>query len=232
MSMTLISLIAAGLFFLGIHIGISGTALRQRFVGILGEGPYAGLFSLASLGGIVWFSMSYNAATAETYAQTWGQLYSMKVPAAVLIFFGFMLAVPGILSPNPGAVGADKLLDSDEPATGMLRITRHPFLWGVFLWAIAHLLVNGDAPSLIFFGTFALIVLMGTVSLDAKKRQALGERWERFEAVTSSIPFAAIYAGRNSLKLAEVGWWRWLAGLVAFVGFVYFHGWLFSVSAL
>ena len=232
MSITLLSLIVAGLFFLGIHIGVSGTALRQRVVATLGEVPYTGLFSLASLGGIVWLSMAYNAATADAYAQTWGQLYSLKVPAAALVFLGFMLAVPGILSLNPGSVGADKLLDGDEPATGMLRITRHPFLWGVFLWAIAHLLVNGDAPSLVFFGTFALIVLMGTVSLDGKKRKALGERWERFEAVTSSIPFAAIVAGRNQLKLAEVGWWRWLAGLVAFSGFVYFHGWLFSVSAL
>lgn len=39
------SLFAAGMFFLGIHFFISGTALRGWIVALIGEGPFRGLFS-------------------------------------------------------------------------------------------------------------------------------------------------------------------------------------------
>lgn len=32
------------------------------------------------------------------------------------------------------------------------RATRHPQLWGVVLWAVAHLLVRGDLASVVLFG--------------------------------------------------------------------------------
>jgi uncharacterized membrane protein len=38
--------------------------------------------------------------------------------------------------------------------TNLKRVMRHPFLWGVALWAIAHLLTNGDMASLLLFGAF------------------------------------------------------------------------------
>ncbi len=36
--------------------------------------------------------------------------------------------------------------------TALHRYTRHPMLWGTVVWASAHLLVNGDLPSLVLFG--------------------------------------------------------------------------------
>lgn len=35
------------------------------------------------------------------------------------------------------------------------RVNRHPQLTGVILWAVAHLLVNGDLASVVLFGGFA-----------------------------------------------------------------------------
>jgi len=49
----------------------------------------------------------------------------------------------------------------------MLRITRHPFLWGAAIWALGHLLVNGDAVSIILFGSILVLSLFGTASIDA-----------------------------------------------------------------
>lgn len=49
-------LVAAAVFFVVIHIGVSGTGLRRGLVARIGEGPYMGLFSLASLGGMVWLA--------------------------------------------------------------------------------------------------------------------------------------------------------------------------------
>ena len=37
---------------------------------------------------------------------------------------------------------------------------RHPMLWGVVVWAVAHLLVNGDQASLVLFGGMGLWALV------------------------------------------------------------------------
>lgn len=78
-------------------------------------------------------------------------------------------------------------------------MTRHPFLTGVGLRALLHLIGDGDLASLVFFGALAIVALAGTVSIDAKRRRAAGAAWERFAAETSIIPFAVIAAGRNRL---------------------------------
>jgi uncharacterized membrane protein len=62
------SLLAAAIFFLGIHFFISGTELRGKIVALIGERPFQGLFSLMSLIGIVWLSLAYRQAE---YFQLW-----------------------------------------------------------------------------------------------------------------------------------------------------------------
>ncbi len=229
MEASLMVLAAAAFVFLALHLGIAGTKLRDTIVGTVGEGAYMGLFSIASLAGIVWLSMAYNEASATTYVETWGQLVNLHLLASVIMFFAFMLAVPGILTPSPTGVGGEGQLDKEEPATGMTRISRHPFLWGTFLWAFSHLLVNGDLASLIMFGTFALLTALGTRSIDAKRKRKLGEKWDAFAAQTSNIPFAAIVSGRNSLRLGEIGWWRLAVAFIAYLAVFGAHGLLFSV---
>jgi uncharacterized membrane protein len=108
----------------------------------------------------------------------------------------------------------------------MVRITRHPFLWGVALWASVHLIINGDLASLILFGSLLLLAVGGTLSIDAKRRRNGGEQWIKFAEVTSDVPFAAIAAGRNRLgpALAEIGSWRFLAAILAYAVAFYLHG--------
>jgi len=55
-------LIVAAAAFLAIHIFISGTRLRDQITAAIGEGPYTGLFSLASLGTIIWLVIAFNKA--------------------------------------------------------------------------------------------------------------------------------------------------------------------------
>jgi predicted DCC family thiol-disulfide oxidoreductase YuxK len=77
------------------------------------------------------------------------------------------------------------VLDRLEPARGVLRITRHPVMWGVGLWAAVHLVANGDLASLLFFGGFLLTALGGAWHLDRRLAATEGERWRCFVAVTS-----------------------------------------------
>lgn len=220
----MLSLTAAAVFFLLIHFGVSGTRLRDSLVARLGAGPYRGLFSIASLGGIVWMGYAYKRAPT---VETWGLLLGLRPAALVVVLVGVLLVVIGLASPNPTSVGMEAAIAKGAEAVhGITRITRHPFLWGVALWALAHVVVNGDLASLILFGSLLLLSLGGAASLDAKKRRQLGERWRQFAASTSNIPFGAIATGRNQLgpAWAEIGIVRPLLALVVFVAIFWLHG--------
>jgi uncharacterized membrane protein len=147
-----------------------------------------------------------------------------------LNLLAFLFAGVGLTTPNPTAVGGESQLDESEPARGILRITRHPFLCGVALWAFTHLIVNGDAASFVLFGSLLVLALIGPPSIDAKRHRTFGGKWARFAAVTSNVPFVAIMEGRNVLRLEEVGLWRIGIGLIAFVLLLFCHQWLFGVA--
>ncbi|HVJ23738.1 MAG TPA: NnrU family protein, partial [Burkholderiales bacterium] len=94
------------------------------------------------------------------------------------------------------------------------RITRHPLMWGIMLWAAAHIAARGDTKSLVFFGSLLVLAGLGTLLMDARKRS--NPDWPRFAAVTSHIPFVAIAQRRNRIRWREIGWLRPAIGLAAF----------------
>ncbi len=220
------SLALAALVFIGIHLGISGTTLRDRLVARLGLRPYMLAFSIASIAALAWLIVAYSAAD---YVATWGQLEWWKPVAIVLMLPAFLLVVIGLTTPNPTSVAQEGRVS--RPPQGIVRITRHPFLVGVAIWAGVHLIGNGDLASLIFFAALAAVSVAGTVSIVAKRRRALGApAWDGFAARTSILPFAAILGGRNSLDLGELGWWRPAAGLAAYALMLGGHAHIVGVS--
>jgi uncharacterized membrane protein len=227
------SLIAAAAFFVLIHLLVSGTRVRDALTGRIGQGPYMGLFSLASIGGLVWLGVAFAQARGEAWNTAyWGLSPATRHVQIVLQLLAMLLIVPGLTTPNPTSVRQEGALDRADVVKGMLRITRHPFLWGVAVWAFGHLLVNGERASLVLFGALLLLALFGTASIDAKRRRALGPKWDAFAAQTSNVPFAAIVAGRQRLSLGEIGWWRIALAVVVWAVLLFVHPWLFGVRAL
>ena len=220
----MLNLIAANAFFLLIHFYVSGTRLRNALVARLGAGPYRGAFSLASVLGLVWMVYAYRHAPT---VPTWGFLLGFRHAAYLLVFIAFLFAVIGITTPSPTQVGLEaKLAQGGDIARGITRITRHPFLWGVALWALVHLIVNGDLSSLILFGSLLVLALGGTLSIDAKRKREFAEHWTQFADATSNVPFAAIATGKNQLgrALAEIGLGRLLLAVVLYAVAFYLHG--------
>jgi uncharacterized membrane protein len=226
------NLIAASVFFLAIHFLVSGTRLRDALVGHLGERAYRGAFSVASLVGLTWMIYAYRHASTVAL---WGPLPGMRSLAYALVFIAFLLAVIGLATPSVTGVGLESKLTGQNASSlirGVTRITRHPFLWGVAAWAVAHLLENGDRASVVLFGSLLLLALGGTVSIDAKRRRVYADGWSDFAQATSNFPFLAIASGRNSLTsaLREIGIVRPLVAILAYALVFHFHGRLFGAS--
>jgi uncharacterized membrane protein len=224
-------LVAAALTFLAIHLLVSGTRLRDSIVSAIGEGPYLGLYALASLATLVWLAISYNAALMSSENR---MLYDLgrgvRDSGVVIIAVAFLLGVQGLLMPNPTSVRYGAAAAKGANIKGVVRITRHPFLWGVVIWSAFHLTANGDLASVIFFGTFLAVAFLGTFSIDAKRKRKLGSVWDAFAAKTSNIPFGAVISGRNSLNFSEsLGRAFWIAAAV-FLAVLFAHYYLFHAS--
>ncbi|MBX3027243.1 NnrU family protein [bacterium] len=222
------SLGLAGAVFVGIHLFIAGTRLRDRIVAAIGEQAYLGLFSLLSIASLGWLILAYRAAPRVLL---WHAPAPLRVAAIALMTAAVALVVIGLTTPSPTATGGAGALDRADAARGILRVTRHPFLCGVALWAALHLLVNGDSASLVLFGALLTLASIGPPSIDAKRQRAFGGRWRRFAEQTSVLPFAAIAAGRNTLRVDEIGAWRAAAAIAAYAALLLFHGRLFGAPA-
>lgn len=223
-------MLLASVVFLATHLGISSTALRGRMVAALGERGYLGVYSLialVTLGYLIWVY-----ASLPRLPYLWLPSQALYLVPKLVMPVAAILLVGGFMVRNPTAVGQERSLpegtDADVLTRGLTRVTRHPFQWAVVLWAGAHLIANGDGVSVIFFGTFLILGLVGGVLIDRKKQASLGAGWQPFAAVTSNVPFAAIAAGHNRLVLKELIA-PILVGLVTYVGLFLVHPWLSGV---
>ena len=223
--MLIVSLL--GLAFVGSHFMMSLSEVRGPLVQRMGESGFLGLYSLVSAVLLVLLVLSYGEANRSVYWWYPDPLH-YRIAMAVM-WLATVFVVGSFMAPNPSSVGmGDK---AKEGPQGLLRITRHPLLWGIGLWACSHLLANGDVVSVMFFVTFAVLALVGAWVLDHKKTSQLGADWTGFMAQTSLVPFAAIVGGRTAFAAREL-----LAplavGSLVYVALFWGHEWLSGVEIL
>jgi uncharacterized membrane protein len=152
MSGSIVWLIVAALAFVGSHFVLSGTPLRGVLAKALTEAGYLGLFSVIAAVTIVWLAWTYAEAP---YEELWASGPWLKMLTWVIMVPAVLFFVLGFATPNPTAVQAERLFAEPDVVQGILRVTRHPVMWGLGLWGIAHIVANGDLASVIFFGALA-----------------------------------------------------------------------------
>jgi uncharacterized membrane protein len=229
MTGTLFALFAAMVAFVGGHFLLSAPPVRARLVAAMGEGPFLGVYSLLSLLALVWVVLAYRSAP---FVGIWDLGPAGRFVAGALMPFALVLAVVGLTTPNPTAVGGERFRDASRAVRGIVTITRNPFLWGVALWAVAHLAANGNAASVMLFGGMLILSLGGMPAIDRKRADRLGAAWQAIAVKTSLVPFAAAAAGRIKVDWKGIGWWRPALGIVVYAILLYGHTWLFGVSAM
>lgn len=217
----------AGILFLLTHLGISSTPARGLLLGSLGERGYQALYSIIAAVTLVYFVMVFIGTSHTEFL--WAPSLTLRWVALVLMAVAFVLLLGGFMTRNPTAVGQEGTIKEVGEGAGLVRITRHPFQWSVVIWAVAHVLANGDAASLIFFGLLGLVSLLGTFLIDRKKAVTMGEDWAPFAQATSNIPFGAILSGRNRIVIGEL-WMPVLVGGLGYALVLWLHEWISGVA--
>jgi uncharacterized membrane protein len=217
-------LVLAVLAFVGGHILFAGTPLRATLVDLVGgEQRFRGVFSLYAAVTLIWVMLAYAAAP---YVPLWPDWRWTRWIPVLVMPFACILVVAGLSTPNVTAVGGERAAELPDPMPGIMKLTRHPFLWGVALWALAHAAANGDAASLTLFGGMAVLAIGGMPSLDAKTARRLGAAWGPIAMRSSLVPFAAVATGRAKLRFAEIGWHRIGGGLILYLVLLLVHPWI------
>ena len=201
---------------------VSSTPLRGALVKAIGEKAYLGVYSLAAFATLGWMVWAFNRAPVEPLWQ------GLRLAPAIVMPFAFVLLACGVLAINPTAVGAARHLRGQDPARGIIRVTRHPVMWAIMLWSSAHILARGEMKSLVFFGTLLVLAALGALLIDQRKKRSLGKDWAHFADVTSYFPFGAILGGRNRLAADEIGLRNPTIGLALYAVFFWLHAWFFS----
>ena len=221
MTGTLFALVISSVLFVGSHIVLPMASVRTRLVGGIGEAGYMIGYSVLSIALLAWMILAFTAAP-EVILYEPGT--AMRHSSLTLMLIASFLFVGGTFSRNAGTVQGAKL-GWDPEIRGIFKITRHPVMWSVALWGISHMLANGRLAAWVFFGAMTVLALAGAAHIDRRKRVAMGEVWENFEASTSFWPLGAIAMGRTRMEKGEIPWWQTLLAIVIYVGMLIGHEW-------
>jgi len=220
-------------FFLCIHLMISGTVLKEQIVSSIGSLAYYALFSLFSIVGLIWLCVAYAvyAVPDPLNVHVWDTPLFLRIIALVGNFVAFQLIVVGLLSPSPTNLLATRRLP-EKAVHGIIRISRHPVLGGIGVWAAMHMLCNGNLANWLFFGSILCLCALGANNIDRKRMAVMGEAYASIKRRTSIIPFVAVIEGRTAFAAEELGADRMLLAASLFSVFAVLHELLFNTRVL
>ncbi len=186
------------LAFLLTHFVPTRPRLRERLVAALGRRAWFSLYGIVSLLVTAWVIW---AAGRAPYLELWPQLpwtrwvpnlaMPLAVAVAVLGLPARTVTLGGPRQPRP---------ESWADPGAFAALTRHPLIWALALWSLAHLVPNGDLAHVVLFGGFALMGLLAMPAFDARARRAMTPEEAR-----------AYFGSTATLSLRPLlrpGWWR------------------------
>jgi uncharacterized membrane protein len=148
-------LILGLVLFLGIHsTRIFADGWRSGMIARLGPMRWKGLYSVLSIIGFVVVIWGFRMARADTLV-LWSPPVWARHAAALLMVFSFILLAAAYV-----------------PRNSIKARLHHPMVLGVKVWALAHLLANGVAASVVLFSAFLVWAVLSYRAARQRDRAA------------------------------------------------------------
>jgi len=185
------------LAFVGTHLALGQPPLRDLLARRMGEKRFLALFTA-----IAAITFGILAAALATFGgdgpagPALGRDPAGRIILATLAFIGFALAMAGIV--DYGRSPMRVLTKRIHPASGIQRVTRHPFFVGFALFAAVHALLAPTMAVSVFFGGLALLSIAGALAQDRKLAARHGAANADYVGATSLVPFAALLRRRQA----------------------------------
>jgi uncharacterized membrane protein len=185
-------LILGLVLFLGVHsTRVVADGWRTATIARIGEKPWKGLYALASIAGFVLIVWGFGLARRNP-VYLWEAPMAMRHLAGVLMLFSFVLLVATYV-----------------PRNSIKARLHHPMVLSVKVWALAHLLANGNLADVVVFGAF---LVWAVFSFRAAR--------QRDRAAATVYPAGTAVATAIAVVIGVAAW-----ALFAFFA----HGYLFGV---
>jgi uncharacterized membrane protein len=133
--------------FIGAHAFITMRAQRASAIARLGEWPYKGVITLLSIAGVILIGYGFASYRAAGMIPVWSPPGWTRHVTVLLMWPAAIMVVAAYI---PGDIK---------------RTLKHPMLVGVKLWAVAHLISNGDLGSIILFGSILAWAVFDRITL-------------------------------------------------------------------
>ena len=213
--------------FLGSHAIPARPPVRAWLVAKMGRKVYLTLYASVSVVLLAWVIV---AAGQAPYVEVWPYADWQAWVPNIAMPVACVLAACGIGAPNPSLAGRGEF-DAEHP--GIVGLTRHPVLVALGLWAVAHMVPNGDLAHVLMFGGFAALAGLGVAAFEGRdRRRYTADQWTELTRHTSVVPCLARVSGRWRPEIGKFPIWRVLAGLAVWQGLLWLHPMVIGVSPL
>ncbi|MGI9419751.1 MAG: NnrU family protein [Geminicoccaceae bacterium] len=218
--------IVAFLVFYGSHMIPAQPAIRGRLAAALGERCYLFLYTSLSILLLAWL---VDAAARAPHVTLWERAAWQNLVPLITMIPACLLATFGIGARGGLSLGSHAKHPFIATRPGIATITRHPILWALTLWSLAHSVPNGDLAHAILFGSFALTAMLGMVIFDRRARRRLGDAsWREVLQTTAFIPFSRGF-GRHGV---DRPWQRILLSVGIYGALLVLHAPIIGVSPM
>ena len=148
-------LILGLVLFLGVHsIRIVADGWRTATIGRIGVLPWKAVYALLSIVGFVLIVWGFGLARQQP-VQLWLPPRGMRHLASLLTLVAFILLAAAYV-----------------PRNAIKARLHHPMVLGVKVWALAHLLANGNVAHVVLFGAFLVWAVLSFRAARARDRAA------------------------------------------------------------